>query len=302
VGWIGGVLGISDRFLCRSVLDRKCLGALFGEDCHTAIVGALVGYGMGKVLARPVGWIMPKIGAAFRRIGPKPPTIADDIAGALDEGLPAGYCFSAGTPVKTDKGDVPIEQIEAGDTVWSADPHSGRWEKKKVLEPLVRDYRGTLYAITVLGERIEATGEHPFWVLYGADLAARPPPHELSERDMAPSQSGGRWVAAKDLRVGDVLLLSGDKEGRVEAITAREVSQKVYNLRVEEFQTYTVGKIGAVVHNNPCGASGRQKNKLTSVREAKGAHSTFRRDHAGRINHYAEYQPNGSIPCFWSIQ
>jgi YD repeat-containing protein len=48
----------------------------------------------------------------------------------LNEGglnLPAGWCFTAGTPVATDEGDKPIEELEVGDRVLTPETLNDQW-------------------------------------------------------------------------------------------------------------------------------------------------------------------------------
>jgi hypothetical protein len=76
-------------------------------------------------------------------------------------------------------GDAPrrvknIEDVQAGEWVWAYDVRSGAWSIKPVLRPLVHQYDGELVTLTVLGRRIEATANHPFWVTSGAELSRRP--------------------------------------------------------------------------------------------------------------------------------
>ena len=61
----------------------------------------------------------------------------------------------------------------------------------------------------------------------------------------------GKWVCAKDLKVGDRVLLSDGKYGIIEKIKIEklEIPETTYNFEVEDFHTYYVGKSGILVHN-----------------------------------------------------
>ena len=89
---------------------------------------------------------------------------------------------------------------------------------------------------------------------------------------------GKDWGAAGDLSAGDEIYLL---DGSTAVITGSELEQlsetiKVYNLEVEDFNTYFVGDEAVLVHNyNPNGRNGgdahQQKTKeLIAELEAKG--------------------------------
>ena len=82
-------------------------------------------------------------------------------------------CFVEGTLVLTEDGEKPIEEIQAGDLVYSTDPETGESEYKEVLRTF-RKESDVLIHIFVNGEEIQTTPVHPFWV-------------------------EDQWVAAKDL-------------------------------------------------------------------------------------------------------
>lgn len=64
-------------------------------------------------------------------------------------------CFPAGTPVYTSDGDKPIEDVRAGDWVWSYSLVESQWHLKPVLETFTHDYKGESVFVTVNGETIE---------------------------------------------------------------------------------------------------------------------------------------------------
>jgi hypothetical protein len=165
----------------------------------------------------------------------------------LDATRAAGsVCFVAGTPVATEDGLRPIEHVRAGDRVWSFDTGSGTWVLHEVEAHLTHEYAGDLITIRVGDECIVATGNHPFWVVEGPNLAGRVQAHGLgSERGEA-----GRWIEARCLIAGDCLL---GREGAV-AITRighDHGTRQVHNLSVAGFHTYSAGLTPVVVHNKP---------------------------------------------------
>ena len=132
-----------------------------------------------------------------------------------------------------------IEQIGAGELVWAYDLITLEWKTRHVVETHVHDYEGTLVAFTVNDELIEATSNHPIWVVEGEGLARR----ELPEH-VPPSPPGarvsGRWVDAGNLQVGDVLLLRSGP-ATIRRLSTRQVRERVYNFEVDELHTYAVG-------------------------------------------------------------
>jgi hypothetical protein len=145
-----------------------------------------------------------------------------------------------------------IQDIQAGQKVWAFDPASNQWSARQVLRPLVREYEGELIAIRVGGRMIEATPNHPFWVVGGAGVWDRPvAEHVLAlEQAQVDALRKGRWVDAGHLQPGDLLMVRSGQVTSVEEVASRRVKQKVYNLEVEGLHTYAVGLNGVVVHND----------------------------------------------------
>jgi RHS repeat-associated protein len=159
-----------------------------------------------------------------------------------------GSCFPANTPVLTQYGLKPIQAVRVDDQVWGYNLLSQEWVLRAVIETSEHDYEGELIAITVGGEVIEATSNHPFWVVAGEGLGERPRPEHVST-PAGPASPVGNWVAAGELRVGDTLLLKPDCRLPVTGLVRRMVAQKVYNFEVEEVHTYAVGVGQVLVHN-----------------------------------------------------
>ena len=119
------------------------------------------------------------------------------ITGFISGGMTSNQCFVAGTAILTSSGYVAIENIRAGDMVWASDPETGETE----LKPVVRTFRNEtteLVHVTVNGEEIICTNEHPFY---------------------SPVKG---WTAACQLRAGDILVLVND-----EYVVVEEVQLKV---------------------------------------------------------------------------
>ncbi|MEZ6056954.1 MAG: deaminase domain-containing protein [Planctomycetaceae bacterium] len=98
------------------------------------------------------------------------------------------------------------------------------------------------------GELITATGRHPVWVVRGEALSQRPITEELGD-DNLPSRTKGRWVEARYLEVGD-LLLTPHGELRVDDLFREETTAQVFNLQIANVHAYTVGNASILVHND----------------------------------------------------
>jgi len=132
--------------------------------------------------------------------------------------------------VETADGQRPIETIAPGDLVVGRDEYTGEQGLYSVGHTTVRPEQPILALEFVSDgshEVLEVTGEHPIWA-----------------RD-----SG--WVAARDLLPGDEVFTSAGGWLRVSSGTWLTRSQTVYNLDVEEADSYFVGERGVWVHNNP---------------------------------------------------
>ncbi|BFH31887.1 polymorphic toxin-type HINT domain-containing protein [Paenibacillus melissococcoides] len=140
------------------------------------------------------------------------------------------HCFSAGTPVRTEAGFKPIEQISVGDLVQTKDETTGKTGYHRVIELFQRQADET-YRITVKGITITTTEEHPFWV------------------------PGQGWVEAQYLKVGDLLQNPEGKPYPIDRIEIKKNSTTVYNFRVEGVHNYFVTELEIWTHN--CGAGAR---------------------------------------------
>ena len=135
-------------------------------------------------------------------------------------------CFVAGTLVLTAMGLVAIENIKAGDRVIATDADTFETAEKTVLETYIR--RTTeLVDLTINGELIRTTPDHPFYV-----------------KDVG-------FVPAGKLYIGDKLLDPAGKILVVEDYKFENAAEPivVYNFQVEDFHTYYAGNIGILVHN-----------------------------------------------------
>ena len=138
-------------------------------------------------------------------------------------------CFPAGTLVAVEAGHKPIEDIEAGELVWSRHEETGALALQPVLTTMSRESDHLLH-LRLGGERISTTVEHPFWV----------------------DRRG--WVKAGELVLGDLILRADDA-----AVAVTEMAHEtefgvggmpvVYNIEVGGWHNYLVGKWLWWVHN-----------------------------------------------------
>ncbi len=136
-------------------------------------------------------------------------------------------CFAAGTLIVTAQGQIPIEQISVGDTVWARNDQTGEHAWKTVTAtmsaPSNKIVELTLLLPSGTPEVLRVTESHEFWTEH-------------------------RWQPAKTLESGlSVWTLSG--WSRVESVSSTPAPQEVYNFTVEDFHTYFAGDAAVWTHN-----------------------------------------------------
>ena len=147
-------------------------------------------------------------------------------------------CFAEGTLIATADGQKAIEDIEVGDLVWATDTETGETALKEVVR-LFRNETKEWIHITVNGEKITCTPEHPFY---------------------SPVKG---WTSAVDLRAGDILVMLNGEYVIIEQVQHEllECPETTYNFEVKDFHTYFVGEDSVLVHNK-C-------SQRAAMREAK---------------------------------
>ena len=135
-----------------------------------------------------------------------------------------GYaCFAAGTFVRTLDGSTEIEKLRPGDVVLTQEPTTGELK----YQPLLTVYHNppnATFRIDLGDETIVATGIHRFW------------------------KTGRGWVMARELKPGDALRTVGGL-AVVKSVDTDKV-QPVFNLRVADGESFFVGQLGVLVHDN----------------------------------------------------
>lgn len=145
--------------------------------------------------------------------------------------------FPVGTRVLMGDGSAKaIEQIRVGDTVFAADPTTGRNGPRAVTATIYTPDDRQFTELTVQGDaKLVSTGNHPFWV-----------------------ESTQAWTEADKVKPGDTLRT--DKGATVQVASVRHWTSlaPAYNLTVDDLHTYHVlaGDTPVLVHNTgpdlPC--------------------------------------------------
>ncbi len=146
--------------------------------------------------------------------------------------------FVEGTPVWTKQGLMPIEQISKGTEVYAFDIDSAKWSFKPVIEILKYEYSGNVVTILADNEKIEVTADHPFYV--NKNLQNDDRPHIDVKNDAG-------WVAARNLRSGDVLFLKTNKKLTVDRINIYDGDVTVYDLNVRGDHNFSIHEKGILV-------------------------------------------------------
>lgn len=134
-------------------------------------------------------------------------------------------CFAAGTLVWLQSGPTPIERVRVGDLVLAQQPTTGELAYRPVLETTV-SAAAPVVRVKLPQEEFVATRGHRFWV------------------------EGAGWLMAKELPAAATLhALNGGL-----SVVAVEPTDEVdcYNLIVDEFHTFVVGKSQLLVHDKTC--------------------------------------------------
>ena len=142
--------------------------------------------------------------------------------------IPTMSCFAAGTPVWTQAGLRPIEQIVVGDMVLAQNPATGELAFRPVIETTIRP-ASKMVRIDAGGSPIDATLGHRFWI------------------------NGKGWEMAKFL-TPELGLQTARGPVSISAVEPLPLEQlaEAHNLVVHDFHTYFVGDAQVLVHDNSC--------------------------------------------------
>jgi YD repeat-containing protein len=147
-----------------------------------------------------------------------------------DDGLGgAGGCFVRGTLVATERGLLPIEQIQVADDIYAFDLSL----RERTVQKVVKIFEAPREVVLVLdfgAEEIRCTPAHRFYT--------------------------GQWVPARELSLGDLVLSLDGQWKELKGIRREIQPQSVFNLKVEEMHNYFVGQSGLLVHNDKSATGG----------------------------------------------
>lgn len=122
------------------------------------------------------------------------------------KGNPCANSFSADTLVMTQAGLRPIAELVEGDIVLAYNEETDEIGPYPIMATFAHLDPAIVY-LTIDGELIEITPEHPFYVMESAPW--------LAER-----QTVGHWVDAIELAIGDDVRRSDGSTGDVESMQA----------------------------------------------------------------------------------
>ena len=207
-------------------------------------------------------------------------SLVSSFTGAASQNM---ACFIAGTTILTATGLVAIEKLAAGDKVISTNPDTLETAEKTVLETYVRQV-DKLVHITINGEEIVTTDNHPFYV------------------------QGRGFIEAGSLLVGDKLISVNGEDLIIEdyylELTEEPVS--VYNFQVEDFHTYFVGDCAVWVHNDTCTPANKYLNRTDentgdryykrTLEDGKTYEVKYTKGENG--DYYARFEPYATHPDF----
>ena len=136
------------------------------------------------------------------------------------------YCFVAGTKVKIENGFKNIEEIKAGDKVYSYNLDNNNIELKKVTN-IIKSNTIDTYVVTIDKNKVEMTPKHQVYII----------------------DKG--WTRAYDLKVGDKMLGINGEKISINNIEYKRYSTPIdtYNLTVEGNSNYFITDIQVLVHN-----------------------------------------------------
>ena len=202
-----------------------------GKAGVVARIDALTPDEMASALARLDALTPDEAASILARLDAMTPDEVADLVTRLERMTPEelerlGFIcsFAPSTPVYTLSGLRPIAQVRIGEQVLGYDEESGTLDYYPVmgvwahLDPEV-------WELTVDGELIETTANHPFYA------------------------TGEGWTPAGALEIGDEIQRANGGSGALEAVDVVAVPQTMYNLTVAEAHTYFVGAGGWLVHN-----------------------------------------------------
>ena len=236
--------GEQKSFQWNQIAASAVTGAFSGAGGAT---GGVVGGIVGDIGGAALGNVITNDGKfdATQFVG----EVAGSIGGAIMGGMMERICFAAGTPVHTEQGLKPIESFIGGEMVLTRHEQTGEIAYRRVARTFVTPDQKIFRLVVVdteeRTETLRTTAEHPFWI-----------------KDRG-------WMKAGMLKAGDVLIGRSDETVTVYSAALETTMETVYNIEVEDFHTYHVGKAGVWVHNTCEGVIGKVGRFLKKPRYSR---------------------------------
>jgi serpin B len=161
-------------------------------------------------------------------------------------------CFPSGTEVLTDGGLRSIETVDPGTKVYACDLATGAWILANILKHHSLQYEGDMITIMIGHDSIRSTGNQPFYVLRGDQLASRPLPQDVPKEEQRANKLG-RWVEARDLKEGDMLQNKSGESLIITGLSSLHEKTQVHWLEVERYHNCAVHRLGILAHNQKRG-------------------------------------------------
>ncbi len=184
------------------------------------------------------------------------------------------FCFVAGTQVLTLRGQIPIEQVKAGDYVWSRDDETGKWGWRPVLKTFVTHPDTLVHVRYELagGALDEAAGN-------GLGLARQAVPITSGESEIVGTKGhpfhvrragmAAAFLAASALQADDLLTLADGRDAIVNSVRVEHAAEgelfTTYNFTVADHHTYFAGTLPVWVHNTGLDACSFLENQVARI-------------------------------------
>jgi hypothetical protein len=281
VQWIVFAMAVIATVLV-AIANPAVGAAMFSMCIKGALTGMAIGGALGGMISAAQGgdfWEGLIQGAVYGAMnGYTVSAIMYGLMGAPQAIPKKSACFAAGTLVLAlnENGEAshkPIEKIEVGDSVKAFNEQTGQYEWRKVTR-LFRNTTSEWHHIEANGEDIKCTGGHPFFVT-GISLSANAHRIVRFEGTELNENAPGYWIAAKDLKISDTLLLSDGKRVTISQTWIESLAkpETTFNFEVEGLHNYHVGTSGICVHN-ACPLTRAQARNIKTIRNNIDHHLT----------------------------
>lgn len=246
----GGYFSSSSSRSVAVSADQRAIIIKNGNEISMTFSTGYTGEGedFGWIIPTPVPPATEDVSEAGENVEIAFEILDEDTAPVIYTSTDGRGCFPSGTEVLTASGPRAIGTVDPGTKVYSCDLATGEWILKRVLKRQLHQYEGDMMAIQMGHITIQATGNHPLYVLRGDRLASRPLPQDIPKEEQRTTEHG-RWVEARDLKEGDVLNRKSGEGLIITSLSSRHKKIEVYNLNVEDYHNYAVHQKGILVHN-----------------------------------------------------